>query len=395
MKKGKRLFFMVFVLFAFMPFCVDAMQISIRKPSQQEFKLEVESSDTIEAVKEKIYQVDNTFLTEKQKLFFNQREMEDGRTLADYNVQTNSTIYLEMKIKVTFDANGGTFGSDTIYKINNWNENSYDNLPTPIREGYVFKGYFTEITGGKSIETYLAETEINSDITFYAKWIPIVDKITVDFTNIDSLVELEQYSDKVDAFLFIGADKELLVPSDTGNELLNKNGKVLFSFDENGVITLEKNLTQEDNIIYTLTNEDINLYLENEDVENLPKVIEILFAQETYKVIFDANGGTFGDSSIYTIDNWHYTLYDTLVKPTRDGYDFIGYYTQKTDGTSLEHYLAEAGIDNDMTFYARWEKQEKVPQTYDGIDKSILIAIISFCILICALLLFKIKSKRA
>lgn len=49
--------------------------------------VEVESSDTIEALKEKIYQLDNIFLPETQKLIFNGTILEDGRTLADYNME--------------------------------------------------------------------------------------------------------------------------------------------------------------------------------------------------------------------------------------------------------------------------------------------------------------------
>jgi len=110
---------------------------------------------------------------------------------------------------------------------------------------------------------------------------------------------------------------------------------------------------------------------------------KIIDDNETYNVIFDANGGKFEDKDTYTINNWHYSNYDNLTIPTREGYKFIGYFTTKNNGTSLEHYLAEAGIDKDMTFYARWEKlentelQEENPKTSDNILTSIIIATIS------------------
>ena len=111
-------------------------------------------------------------------------------------------------------------------------------------------------------------------------------------------------------------------------------------------------------------------------------------------VTLDANGGKFNDTDIYTIENWDYTLYDTLVKPTREGYKFKGYYTEKNAGTKLEMILNEAGIDRNMTFYAQWEKEEKVPQTFDGITNSVLVATISLIGLVSAIY-FQKKQNRA
>ena len=72
---------------------------------------------------------------------------------------------------------------------------------------------------------------------------------------------------------------------------------------------------------------------------------------------FDANGGEFKDgANVFTIEKWENEYEKDLEKPTKDGYKFIGYFTEKIGGTSFEKYLAEAGIDNDLTFYARWEE---------------------------------------
>lgn len=80
---------------------------------------------------------------------------------------------------------------------------------------------------------------------------------------------------------------------------------------------------------------------------------------ETYKVDFNANGGKFSNGgTTLSFSNWNNEeyKYDNIIKPTREGYTFKGYYTAKTGGTTLQLLMAEAGIDEDMTFYAQWEE---------------------------------------
>jgi len=78
--------------------------------------------------------------------------------------------------------------------------------------------------------------------------------------------------------------------------------------------------------------------------------------KETYTVNFDGNGGTFKDRKTLTIEKWENGIEDTLETPTREGYKFLGFFTEKTGGTKLELILAESGIDDDMTFYAQWQE---------------------------------------
>lgn len=77
---------------------------------------------------------------------------------------------------------------------------------------------------------------------------------------------------------------------------------------------------------------------------------------DTYKVVFDANEGTFKEEKTLTIDKWKIGMEETLEIPTRNGYKFLGFFTEKTGGTKLENYIAEAGIDGNLTFYAQWEE---------------------------------------
>ena len=172
MKKTIFLISLIVSLFVFIP-SFNAMQVFVEKTIGDALTLEVESSDTIEAVKAKIYSLDNTLLPENQILFFDGTELEDGRTLADYNVQKENTLQVllkEVKYKVIFDANEGEFKDGNYLIIDEWKNGMESTLEFPTREGYDFIGFYTSKNEGTKLEFILAESGIDKDMTFYAQW---------------------------------------------------------------------------------------------------------------------------------------------------------------------------------------------------------------------------------
>lgn len=82
----------------------------------------------------------------------------------------------------------------------------------------------------------------------------------------------------------------------------------------------------------------------------------------TYTVTFDANGGSVSQTSAVTVAG----KLTSLPTPTYDGYDFLGWYTQKDGGDKV---TTDTVFTVDSTIYAHWQN---IPATGVKLDKTSL-----------------------
>ena len=152
------------MMMSFMPMMASAIEIYIdlKIVGQANLTLEVVSGDSIDNIKEKIR--DKTgFSPDAQRLFFGEKELENGRTMADYNIHKESTLRLRLQKTIqngtdALNKTVNTASAPTVYFGQN-----QENKPAAWRViGYDGNG----VTSAQGDMTLLAASNMSSGLQF-------------------------------------------------------------------------------------------------------------------------------------------------------------------------------------------------------------------------------------
>ena len=262
----------------------------------------------------------------------------EGYTLDEWNTQVNGSgttinssstvsisnnhtlyaIWTPNTYTVTLDKQGGTGGSDSVVATF---DKEMPSASSPARVGYDFVGYFyspisTSTQYYNSIMNSINIWTISSDITIFAVWEKIDYTISYNLNGgNNNVLNPATYTIESNTINFE-------VPSRTGYTF---NGW----YEES---TFDTQITQ----VVNGSHGDITLYAK--------------WTPIVYDITYTLNSGTnnINNPNTYTIE----TATFDLETPTRDYYDFVGWYKESTFDTEISQVAN--GSHGDLDLYAKW-----------------------------------------
>ncbi len=206
---------------------------------------------------------------------------------------------------VSFNSNGGSaVSSQTVI----WNRTAY-RPTTPTKDGYTFTGWYSD---SALTQAYDFSTAVKSNMTLYAGWKQITYTVTFVINGWYNTAEQT-----------VAWGSKVVKPADPTRE-----GYTFTGWYSDSALTKAYDFAT-----------PVKTYL-------------LLYAgweQTTYVVSFDTSGGSAVSSQTVT---WGYRAAKP-ADPTRDGYTFTGWYSDKVRTQTYSFYSA---VKSDLTLYAGWKQ---------------------------------------
>ncbi len=253
--------------------------------------------------------------------------------------------------KITFNAKGGSPAQQAVDGARKSKLNiPPGTLTEPTRNGYSFAGWFYTDDNGDEHELELDPANENQPVAeawnYYAKWTPIKYNIVLHSNE--------------------AADVTETISNVEYNEFVPLQGNVFTSEDPNKILAGWN----------TQPSGNGKDFAANESVDKLTTIdgatvdLYAMWRVPDVTITFDSGeGATEVPKRYYTLKENENVPYGPLSEPIRDGYTFLGWYTDdgrkvvlaETDSETQTAYVSES-----RTLYARWQKKPVVTFKLNG-----------------------------
>ena len=245
----------------------------------------------------------------------------------------NHTLYAHWTANtytVSFDSQGGSSVSNRTVTFGSTYGTTTNQLTNPKRTGYTFAGWYTAKSGGTFI-SFSSKVTTASNHTLYAHW--TANKYTVYFDN--------GTTKEKGTVTYGNTYGALSAPTKTGYTL-------------DGWYTAKTGGTKITSSTKVTITADQTLYAH--------------WKANNYTVSFDSQGGSSVSSRTVTFDSTYGTSSNQLTNPSKTGYTFAGWYTEKSGGTKIS-YNTKVTTAKNHTLYAHWSLGEYTVTFMDGNTK--------------------------
>ena len=205
---------------------------------------------------------------------------------------------------ISFNSEGGS----TISSITKQSGESIGTLPTPIRTGYTFAGWYTAASGGIRITS---STKVTGNATYHAQW--TLNSYTVTFNS-------------------NGGTSTPAVVRTHGQTVGTLPHVTRDGYTFNGW--------------YTAASGGSKISASTQVLGNVTYYAQ--WTIKTFTVTFAAQGG----SAVSSVKRNYNQAIGTLPTTTQAGYQFLGWFTKTSGGTKL---TTTTKITDNVTYYAQWK----------------------------------------